>query len=664
MTDYNVHWNTGDDENEDEAVDEYFSTSEAFLFLIEATDTMLEPTSPETQSQSSGDVSESTMLGWKSKRPAQTKMELCLRCALAMMRRKVISSPKDKIGVMVFNTATSSNRTGSGNYQLVQPLELVTAKAIKDLKELLEDASRDPDVLKTKFAPNRGQNTLPAALSQASTILRERAASSRINKHIMLITDNDNPFQDVEQLGNVAMSTRADYADLLYTFDGTFIDPNPEKPFDLNKFYGTLIAGDNLQYGEWPTVVQSLTGVLNDLLGKLRTKEATKRVAFKLPFILADGFRIGINGYALVGDEKKRPPVKVDLHSRTGQELLTEVVYKDSMTGDALEPAEIKKYFAVGKNEGDKKGAKIFFNDYEVRKLKTLGMDPCLKLLGFAPRQGNVHIRESVKHSYFIYPEEETYIGSTRTFAALIKSMIRKDVVGYAVLLARVISRPQICLLMAQEEEMRADGTQAKPAGIHVIQLPFADDLRELGLESTNSVIQVPEGDLSKMDLDDLPDQPSVRMFTKIIKKLNQVYNPDNYPNPALNFHYETLAAFALDEDLPDPEDKTLPRNAQIDMYAGEFIAEIRKLINQDELVSGRVEVSKSRNIKSQIQKVDDDSFDLKEFAELLKTSGQTKIKNDEIKQGLKAMNEKVTGTKAVLWERAKTALESRGLWT
>ncbi|KAK4054102.1 ATP-dependent DNA helicase II subunit 1 [Microbotryomycetes sp. JL201] len=659
----NTDWYTGGEGEEvDEAVEEYFSTSEAFLFLIEATDTMLQPFDEPMLPTQTGDASQSTLLGWKGKEPAKSKMELCLRCALAMMRRKVISSPKDKIGILIYNTATTSSDVGGKNYHVLHPLELPTARAILSLRQLLEEASRDPEFLARKYRPNTGQNATTGVLSHVSTIFRQEASNKRINKHIMLITDNDDPVQGIDQLRNVAMQTRHDFATLNYTFDGTFIPPTSRDEFDLDKFFGPLIAGNDGEYGDWPTVVKSLPGVLNDLLGKLRTKEATKRVAFKVPFILADGFRIGVCGYSLVGDEKKRPPIKVDLNSRTGQELVTELILKDSMTAQEIVRESVRYYFSVGVGTSEQPAPKLFFDDKEVRKLKTLGMDPCLKLLGFAPREGNINIRESVKHSYFIYPEEEAYVGSTRTFSALLKSMIKKDVIGYGVLLARVISRPQIVLMMAQEEKMRSDGTQERPAGIHLIQLPFADDLRELDISATNSVIKVPEGDLTDMNLNDLPDQPPVRIATKIVKKLNTVYNPDNYPNPALNYHYETLAALALGEDLPEPEDKTLPKVATIDTYAGNFISELRGLIQQDSYDPNRVKVSKKKNDKAAVTPKEEGSrAELEEFAQELKSAGRG-LKNDDIKAGLRLMNEKVGGNKAELYERAVSALKERGL--
>jgi ATP-dependent DNA helicase 2 subunit 1 len=57
---------------------------------------------------------------------------------------------------------------------------------------------------------------------------------------------------------------------------------------------------------------------------------------------------------------------------------------------------------------------------------------------------------ESVKHAHFIVPNEESHSGSTRTFAALWNSMLKKDVIGYGVLVARSNSKPQIVILIPQ----------------------------------------------------------------------------------------------------------------------------------------------------------------------------------------------------------------------
>lgn len=93
---------------------QYYHSRESTLFLLEATPTMLAPIleqaspAPRNATQSSTQAKRSTQraVGWKGG-PAKSKMELCLRSAYAMMKRKVISAPKDSVGVLIFNTVRS-----------------------------------------------------------------------------------------------------------------------------------------------------------------------------------------------------------------------------------------------------------------------------------------------------------------------------------------------------------------------------------------------------------------------------------------------------------------------------------------------------------------------------------------------------------------------------
>lgn len=115
----------------------------------------------------------------------------------------------------------------------------------------------------------------------------------------------------------------------------------------------------------------------------MRSKEAVKRTAFSVPFHLAEekGLVIGIKGYALIGEEKKRPPVKVDLDTRLGEQVITKTVYKDGNTGDVINyKTEVKKFFSVGKTDLAKgtKDEKFFFDNNDINKMKVSGANcPC-----------------------------------------------------------------------------------------------------------------------------------------------------------------------------------------------------------------------------------------------------------------------------------------------
>jgi ATP-dependent DNA helicase 2 subunit 1 len=56
-------------------------------------------------------------------------------------------------------------------------------------------------------------------------------------------------------------------------------------------------TGDDDSWVEdWPEVHSSLEVALYGMIQSMRLKEAAKRVAFKIPFHLADGFVIGVSG--------------------------------------------------------------------------------------------------------------------------------------------------------------------------------------------------------------------------------------------------------------------------------------------------------------------------------------------------------------------------------
>lgn len=107
------HLRADSDDDDDDIPEEYRHTKDSILWCIEATPTMLAPMlSPASSSSSStqagptpsGSVrpSATQSLDWNGP-PARSKMEECLRCAYAMMRRRVISSPKDLVSIMIWN---------------------------------------------------------------------------------------------------------------------------------------------------------------------------------------------------------------------------------------------------------------------------------------------------------------------------------------------------------------------------------------------------------------------------------------------------------------------------------------------------------------------------------------------------------------------------------
>jgi len=120
------------------------------------------PLPTQTQGDRKEVIAEIRKLGWNGKTAPKCKLEVVLMAAYAMMKRKVISSPKDQVGILVWNTVSHSSISlaiGGGlwrssiqdvtdssadakldNSICLFPPEPITTKNLRMLKELLECA--------------------------------------------------------------------------------------------------------------------------------------------------------------------------------------------------------------------------------------------------------------------------------------------------------------------------------------------------------------------------------------------------------------------------------------------------------------------------------------------------------------------------------------------
>lgn len=386
---------------------QFYNNREAIIFLVEATPTTLDP---EYGTDSLGRALQSTQ-GSKGKHP-RSKLEVCLRCAYAMMKRKVISAPKDSVGIVVFNTVSlrvlvglvgrgrklgcvdaalvagwsklgaradllpslqaesqAVEDTQLKNCQLVQDLLIPTAKSIKALRDLLEGAfpaplptfhpkltrtraelDKNPYLLQDKYAPKKGDIHIGDVFGIASSLFRARCvgspfgafqqrliASCRVptqsTKRIFFITDNDDPGKESEQLATAAShkrkvrplhasssapraqphascrtlskwDTRSSLSLSLRRLSTTLTSTSStacvfsllgRSPTDPH-LQNIIALGDEDEEMNIPVVHGDLNASMDMMVANLRTKEATRRTAFSVPFQLADKFTIWVNG--------------------------------------------------------------------------------------------------------------------------------------------------------------------------------------------------------------------------------------------------------------------------------------------------------------------------------------------------------------------------------
>ncbi|KAG5652752.1 hypothetical protein H0H81_003839 [Sphagnurus paluster] len=351
---------------------------------------------------------------------------------------------------------------------------------------------------------------------------------------------------------------------------GVMVEPffisTEEKPFDVSKFYSSVLLPTNLADEDEidssdPSVLPESISIsrIEDLLAQMRFHEVPKRAHYSIPFKIAEGFTIGIKGYGLVTEQKKGVyKYFVDLGDR--MEVATvRTVYVDEARETEVDKSKMLYGMALGAGAADeddededgktdfnvrvvKAGNRPFYTAEDVKSFRTLGLEPAAR---------------------------KVYAGSKRTFSALLKSMVKKKKIGLVLALTRRNSTPTFCALLPQEEKIDEAGW-TDPAGFHLIPLPFADDIRAA------TVVKAARAS------DEVKD--AARAWIDKLSVKNGAYPPDSYPNPALAYHNTQLEASAFREEYdPDSfEDLTLPKYEMIHKRAGALMKAWKTVLVND----------------------------------------------------------------------------------
>lgn len=585
-----------------------------------------------------------------------------LEAAMQIQKKKVIVGPNDSVGIVLFNTARSSEAKNHAteikkNSFVYQPITLISAPAIQELIQLLDAAREDPGLLKSTFPPLTGKKMpMGDVFTSCNWVLRDGAPKTA-SKRVFLITDDDNPHPGSKQLVTSARTTLLDL-----TQSGVQIEPffiaTPEKSFEPSKFYSSVLLPDVLNDEEEDTGVLpesiSITRI-DDLLSQMRFHEVPKRAIFSIPFQLADGFVISIKGYGLVTEQKKGSyKYFVDLGDRM-EVANSRTAYVDEDQQAEVDKTEVVYGMSLGAapvdggsdDEGEGAdtayravpvGKRPFYTADEIRSFRTLDIEPSIRLLGFKDRT-ELAFEDNVKHSVFIYPDELKYSGSKRTFAALLKKMIEKKKIGLVLALMRRNAAPVFCAMLPQAESGEEGGWN-EPAGFHLIPLPFADDIRAAPLDQA---FRAPDG---------LKDAARVWIDKLCVK--DGTYPPDSYPNPALAYHNAQLQASAFREEF-DPEafeDLTRPKYDMIHKRAGNLMKEWKRALLTDESANV-VPVTTGSKRKADV------SVDEAEIRSKHEAGALAKLRVDQLKDFLKSKSQPVSGKKAELIERVDDWLDA-----
>lgn len=166
-------------------------------------------------------------------------VQAALKCAYHLMEQRIISNPKDMMGILLFGTEKSKfqdsadGRSGLGypHCYLSMDLDIPAAEDVKALKTLVEEKEDEDEVL----IPSCEEVSMANVLFCANQIFTTKAANFG-SRRLFIVTDNDDPHAS-DKLARSAAAVRAkDLYDLGVSID-LFPIARGDGKFQLSKFY-------------------------------------------------------------------------------------------------------------------------------------------------------------------------------------------------------------------------------------------------------------------------------------------------------------------------------------------------------------------------------------------------------------------------------------------
>ncbi|XP_022717318.1 ATP-dependent DNA helicase 2 subunit KU70 isoform X2 [Durio zibethinus] len=512
-------------DEEDDPDNEFFQQSESskeyVVYLVDASPKMFNTTCPGKDQKD------------------EIHFHVSISCIAESLKTQIICRSYDEVAICFFNTREKKNLQDLNgvfvfNVAEREQLDRPTARLIKEFDCIEESFMREIGS-QYGIVPGSRENSLYNALWVAQALLRKGSIKTA-DKRILLFTNEDDPFGSLQGAAKADMTRTTlqrakDIQDL-----GISIELLPlirlDEEFNVSVLYSDLIGLDSEDLAQF---IPSAGQKLEDMKDQLRKRMFTKRIIRRITFHIVKGLSIQLNTYALI-----RPTVPgaiTWLDSVTNRPLKIERSLICEDTGSLIQ--EPPKRFQPYRNENVK------FSMDEISEIKRISTGH-LRLLGFKPLccLKDYH---NLRPSTFVYPSDQEVVGSSCIFIALHRSMLRLK--RFAVAFYGGSSRPQLVALVARDEITTAGG-QMEPPGMHMIYLPYSDDIRD-----AEEIFPDTEDDAPRADKDQI--QKAAALIKRIEMKDFSVFQ---FANPALQRHYAVLQALALEEDdIPETIDETVP---------------------------------------------------------------------------------------------------------
>lgn len=475
-----------------------------------------------------------------------------LAAAASVLKTKVITSPDDRVGIVLYGVREKHNPVGFEGIRVLQELDRPSAQRIRQLEQ---EVSRTAEQFEERYGHRR-----PVPLSDVFwtciTIFNLSANPKQFQPRVFLFTGSDTPCSTLAEQ-DAAVTRAKDLLDLGVEVELFPVTP-PGSTFSIERFWGRVLPVDSTDYVEQASVR------IEELERRVRRRVHKKRNLQRLTLELVPGVEVAMGIYCHM--IQATIPLPVPLNKDNNKVLKAEMKNLCEQTGGILRPDEdIETFVEVG-------GQRVPISRKEATETKRFG-EPGMKLLGFKPiDQLLPHHR--VFHSYFVYPHEHVVAGSAPFCAALIDRMLKRRLMAIVRFIRSRNSIPAVCALLPQAEVEEEGGDQLSPPGFHMVLLPFADEIRRLDLPvpavaavSASSPVAAAAATAASEGARRVVEAMQINGFT-----------PGCIENPVLQRHYAAVQALALSEDQPEETPDVLQPDRKVLAEKAPILAEWRAL--------------------------------------------------------------------------------------
>ncbi|KAI8463879.1 MAG: SPOC like C-terminal domain-containing protein [Monoraphidium minutum] len=585
-------------EGESRDEDKWAPSRQAIVALIDASPGMLQP-APEAMDE--GDDDEGGGGGGGGGGGARSYLRVAVDAVVRLMRWRIMHAPNDDIGVMFYGAGSSNVDAAYASVFELAPLEGPDVAVIHRLQEFTDDQFREE--VGSREGGGAGSSNASAAddlrsgLWAAFARLQEKTKTSKhTSKHVFVFTCDEDP-----TAGNARSRELTDQRLDMMHGARVALEVFPllalERRFDMAAFWNHAIQvvegrgdesdvdeGDDGGYGGGgggarPTTLShsDVESYIRSVLARTQPARANARLELEFPRAGpapaaggaeggtsggggGPGLKVAVQVFALLRPAAKQNKIRV---TREGyQEVATNTAFMHS-DGNILSDAN-KRAIHIKTRGGAERIPRAIYDDSELQRVRA-PCPPGLLILGFKP-SSTLAPHHVLAPPRFLYPDERRLRGSTTAFIALWRALKDKGKVAIARMVMRAGTAPCMVALAPQVEETDGDGLQVTPPGLHVLQLPWRDEIRFP--ERGGARGAAAKGDDGAPRPPPLADAGAVAAAAALARDVSLSeefgYQLRELPNPSLARHYEVLERIALrlapDEvGGDDVDDSTLP---------------------------------------------------------------------------------------------------------